>query len=195
MGVIELRTILPAPVRESFSSAQSHTGQASGFLSKMPMNPFKEAIANRIVKFSRRQEKRSASIGTDAVECILNAIHASKWRFGTPWRKLESNAEVAGIYKARRSDSRAKSYATEHLNSQDAVLHFHNDGTIDAGTSPKAPKTALTTQPLTRMQIRYAIATIKQTGNLPKLTQKKLLAKGLSNAKIKHLCQQILNHL
>ena len=168
----------------------STTGRASragrpSFYS--PMNPFKQALANRIVQFSKRQERRNLS--TDAVEEIINTMHSSPYKFGKTWRQHEQNCEAAGLKKAKRRQERQASFQSEFLHKTDAIIHRFKDGTIDAAIAPPAPESPR----LTKRQVKHAITTIKRTGALPPSLEKKLKQQGKTDSQIHNLCQQIIN--
>ena len=148
----------------------------------------RQALANRIVQFSKRQEQRNLS--PDEIEEIINTMHSSKWKLGQTWRQHEQQCEVQGIRKARRRQAREASYQSEFLHGKDATIQYFQDGTIDVGVydAPQAPESPK----LTRMQIRYAIKHVKRTGALPALMNKQLKALGRSPSQIHNLCQQIV---
>lgn len=150
--------------------------------------------AKRLIAFSKKTERRSHSIGTDACEEILNYIHTVPFLIGNNWKKHEKKCEILGIRKAKRRHFRDANFASEQLIHQNATIEYHQDGSADIGVSAEEPEQEGIPK-LSKRQIRYAVKHIQENGCLPTILIKRLRQYGVRDYTIKITTKRIINEL
>ena len=159
-------------------------------LPQMPMNPYQTALANRLVQFVNETEQRKLT--ANEIEEIINLVHQRPFKLGQTWRKHCQACEVNGIGIARRRQTREVRYADQLCTQTDRFIALDDeDDKATATIAVKPPNTQSWPEPLSKHQIAYAIAHVKRTGQLPAILNKKLLAKGIPQSKIEHLCHNM----